>query len=148
MSRAMALMNDNLGLVRQLGNRLVMAWVAWRLGYLAVRQGDTGTARALLRESLDFFQEHDQRAGIGSVLAVLAILRHAEGRPAQAARLIGAAEAIFLAHDVRLNLYDRRDYDSQVTLIRERLGEAAFAAHVAEGRELTAEQAVAEALSG
>ena len=81
------------------------------------------------------------------LLRGLADLAAAEGRPAQALRLAGAAERLVEAAGVPAGRLDLADAAGRLAACRAAVGEAAAAAAWAAGRALTPEQAVAEALA-
>src|SRR5262249_37364443 len=62
------------------------------------------------------------------------------------ARLLGAAEAHTAAIGARLEPVDRKSYLRTVNLVRELLGEEAFATAQTEGGAMTVEQAIQYAL--
>ena len=64
----------------------------------------------------------------------------------RAAKLHGAAQALFNAFDLPDISYDRVESDSLIQIAREQLGEERFEALAAEGRATMVEQAVAYAL--
>ena len=65
----------------------------------------------------------------------------------RAARLLGAALALFEEIGAELGVEERDGYDRAVAQLRRELGEDAFAALEREGRALSAEAAAAEALA-
>jgi hypothetical protein len=122
------------------------SWPLRNLAYLALHAGDLPSAERLILESLDLSREEGNTLGRTQCLVALAGVAAARGRPAQAARLLGAFEA-------RINLIgpppfrpERFERDRCVGEVRTRLGEQEFAAAWAEGQLLTLEQAVADAL--
>jgi len=68
-------------------------------------------------------------------------------QPEQAARLLGAANALMAASEASLEPADRPEFDRNVAMIRARLGEVAFASAWAEGQTMRLEQAVEYALA-
>jgi DNA-binding CsgD family transcriptional regulator len=82
------------------------------------------------------------------LLECLAILGTKSGQHLSAVRLVGAADAIRQRIGVvRFKIYDA-DYDANVTLLRNSLGEKAFDKAWAEGAALSAEEALAYAQRG
>jgi predicted ATPase/DNA-binding SARP family transcriptional activator len=116
------------------------------LGYVAHAQGDEEQARARFTESLRLFQERGNTRGIVECIAGFAGVVGARGQLERAARLLGASAAQFEAIGAAMWPADQIDYQRNVAAIRAALGEAAFAAACADGRALTLEQAIAEAL--
>jgi tetratricopeptide (TPR) repeat protein len=117
--------------------------------YLAVvllRQGDAAAARAILEaEFLPFVL----KAGRGQArcLETFAAVAVAEGAAGRAAHLFGAAEALREAGSFAQMPADQGPYEASVAAVRSLLGEAEFAAAWAEGRAMSLDQAIAEALS-
>ena len=78
-------------------------------------------------------------SGLGSVAAL-------DEEPTRAAWLWGAAESLRQSIGCRPAPATRATYERAMTQARAQLGEEAFAVAWAEGRALTVEQAIAEAL--
>ena len=117
------------------------------LGRLACRERDFPAAVAHLQESLAVLRQHPDRFFVSRGLQTLAEALTAQGEPARAARLFGAAES--LRETIGLSIYPffREEYDQAVLALRSALGEEGLASLWAEGRGLSLEQAVAHALS-
>ena len=83
---------------RDLAKRFGYAWLAtWsqvQLGTLAVGQGQLGEARALLNDGLALSLEAHSTQNVSLCLAAYARLAFADGDPARAALLAGAAEGL------------------------------------------------------
>lgn len=76
-------------------------------------------------------------------MAVVAAMR---GELAQAARLFGASDALLVTLGDHLDVGVQAVCDRHRTDIRSRLGEARFATALAEGRSVSTEAMIAEAL--
>jgi non-specific serine/threonine protein kinase len=167
---------ESLALARELNDPGWISQALGELGNLAIRESDFGAARALLDEALALRRALGSLRDIAEVLESMAwasaergLERHAtpsdpraRGRNApsgepispwqrrlleRAARLFGAAEAL----RERSNLYaappgESTEWETALTGAREALGEAAFTAAWAEGRQMTTEQACDDAL--
>ena len=114
------------------------------IGWIAVAGGDFGLAAGSLAESLRLNQACGQRLGIARGLEAFAALAAARRQPEQAARLAGAACQLreSLGHGTGIG----PRVEEVLDFARGRLGASAAAALFAEGRELTAEDAVSVAL--
>ncbi len=143
---ACSLYNQSVALFRESGDKLCLPVSLGYLGYAACRRGDYGAARSFFEESFTLWQELPNEWTIAWGLEGLAGAAGAQGQVEQAAQLFGAAEALLEASGLRLDDFDRADYDRNVATVRTQLGESAFAAAWAEGRAMTLEQAVAYAL--
>ena len=102
---------------------------------------------ALLRESLEIARELDERPGIVECLETLAGVAGRRGDAVTGALLIGAAEATREAAGAVLQPDEAPWILAESAAMREALGEAAFAAAVARGRELPVQDAVERALA-
>ncbi len=125
---------------REMGNREHTADSLFHLARVEVHQGDNVAARALYEESLAIAARGgDSKGLIPSCLEGLADVAAAQGEFTWAARLLGTAEAL----GTPLPPIDRPIYEQAVAAVRVQLGEKAFAEAMAEGRSMTAEQALA-----
>ena len=123
-------------------------WSLVNLGYVALRQGEAGRAYALFAETQQRFSDVGSKIGVVYALEGLASLAGAYGRPARAVRLFAWADAVRAAIDDARPPVEQADVDRDLISIRSLLDEAAIAAACAEGRAMTMEQAIAEALDG
>ena len=116
------------------------------LGKIARDEGDYPRAHDLFADSL----AHHHKLGGWSIpynLEGLASVACAQGQAGRAARLFGAAEAMRECIHWPLRSDNVPEYERQVAAVRAQLDAATFDAAWAEGRALTAEQAVAYALA-
>jgi predicted ATPase/DNA-binding SARP family transcriptional activator len=118
------------------------------LGYMAYHQGDPRRARRLFEESLGILGETEAETEIAICIAGLAGAASLEGRPEQAARLLGAAVSQLEACDPRVYGNDKADYARIVAAVRSASPEQQFAAAWPEGRAMSLEDAVDYALEG
>jgi ATP/maltotriose-dependent transcriptional regulator MalT len=114
------------------------------VGWVALADGDLDLARARLGEGLRINQACGQRLGIARGLEAFAALAAARQQPEQAARLAGAATQLRESLGQPTGIGSRSE--KLLELARDRLGVAAAAALFAEGREMTADDAVGYAL--
>ena len=117
------------------------------LGLLSGERGDYGAAAAAHRESLQLRWDAAVWEDVAASLADLAVLAAAVARPAQAARLFGAAAAVREETGRALvpHFPERAVFEQAEASARTALGADAFAAAERAGRALPREQAVAEA---
>jgi predicted ATPase/DNA-binding XRE family transcriptional regulator len=144
--RATDQFQEALLLLQNLGDKAGIARTLRNLGDIASLQGNYERAFALFRESLTLDQDLADYVGIGLCLARLARVATEQAQPEQAARLFGATAALLSAARIPLAAVNRTDYDRDVAAARSQLDEPTFAAAWFEGRALTLEQAIAEAL--
>src|SRR5687767_14023216 len=94
-------------------------------------------------------QEQGSAFHVAILLDSFASLAVAEGQAAQAARLLGAAEAVRTAGDVALAPVYRRDvYDAIIAAVHAALDTETLTSAWAEGRAMSWDQAIAYELAG
>ncbi|MDP9470026.1 MAG: tetratricopeptide repeat protein [Chloroflexota bacterium] len=144
--RAVGLYGEALPLLEGLGDKRAAAEVSSCLGRLELSQGNAGRARELLCESLAVLQELGDKAAMSACLEALAGVATEQGAALEAARLFGAADALRGTIGVPLPPAYRLEYDRHLTTARTIEPAIFFAAAWEEGRALSLDQAVAEAL--
>ena len=117
------------------------------MGLVAYRQRDYASAHALTREGLIGWRELGASWTVHNGLATFAALAATRGQPERAVRLAGATEAF--GESVHVNPIPLAEtvLNEAVAMARASLGEAAYQAAWAEGRAMSLDEAVAEALA-
>jgi predicted ATPase/transcriptional regulator with XRE-family HTH domain len=149
--RASDLLRKGRDLSRQVGDRRGVAGATIFLGEIARRQGDAEGAIPFYKESLALHAELGSRWFFPECLRGLARSCAACGELERATRLAGAEEALREALGnpaIFIVPSERPKYAADLEALRLALGPEAFAAVWAEGRAMTAEEAVAYALTG
>ena len=146
--RASVLLTESLALSEGIGFREGIAWCDEQLGLLAAVDGDPA-AISLLRRSLELHSELRDQWRMSSVLEDLAAIALAQGNAPQAARLLGAAEAIREAIGTVIAPCERLQHNQTTKAVRTALGDDAFDAALRQGQlasmdELTADLPSAE----
>ena len=137
--RASMLLTESRALSEGIGFREGIAWSAEQLGLLAAVDGDPA-AISLLRRSLELHSELRDRWRMSSVLEDLAAITLALGKARQAARLLGAAEAIREAIGTVIAPCERPQHLQTVAAVRAALGEDGFAAARQQGLVATMDE--------
>lgn len=146
--RATQLHMESLAVFREFGEQQIGTPSAHQsLGECALAQDDLVGAQAWLSAGLEQFRKLGHQAGVARCLAGLGSMAGMSGRPAQAARVWGAADALRQAIGGRPDPAARATYERAVALARAQLGDEAFAAAWAAGAALTLEETIAEALA-
>ena len=117
------------------------------LGYVRLRRGDPGGARALFRESLELARGLRNTRDIVYALAGLTGASVDDKEPLRVARLLGAVEALLSTVEIQLEPAERAEFVHNTAAVRARLKPEAFAAASAAGRAMTLEQAIEYALT-
>ena len=141
--RASVLLTESLALSEGIGFREGIAWSVEQLGLLAAVDGDPA-AISLLRRSLELHSELRDRWRMSSLLEDLGAIALAQGNAPQAARLLGAAEAIREAIGTVIAPCERLQHNQTTKAVRTALGDEAFDAALRQGQlasmdELTAD---------
>jgi predicted ATPase/DNA-binding SARP family transcriptional activator len=133
-------------LLRKMGDKQDIAFGLDDLARVALAQGDYARSRTLFAASIAGLREVEDRVGVLFRLEGLAELALAQGLVARATLLCGAIEALF--EDVGSFLHGnyRDRYMHIISTARTQLSADVFDAAWAEGRALSLEQAIAEAL--
>ncbi|MFN8475834.1 MAG: tetratricopeptide repeat protein [Anaerolineae bacterium] len=121
------------------------------LGECALGQDDPRLARTYFRQSLAYLLAYRANATAATTLWCIAGLASAdalEGQPQRAARLWGAAERLRTSIGARPAPAARATRERLMAVVREALGEAAFADAWAEGEVMSLDEALAYALEG
>jgi tetratricopeptide (TPR) repeat protein len=147
--RAISYAEEALALARQTGDRLARYVAYLILGQAARRTGDPDRAGRYFRDALRLAAEVADRTNCAYSIAELAGLAAEQGRAERAARLFGAADALLEAAGAPVYVYapDAAIQKRAAMAARPQLGEADWAVTWEQGRSLTFEQAVAEALA-
>ena len=140
--RASVLLTESLALSEGIGFREGIAWSVEQLGLLAVLDGNP-VAISLLRRSLELHGELRDRWRMSSVLEDLAAITLAQGNTRQAARLLGAAEALRETIGTVIAPCERLQHNQTTMAVRTALGDEAFDIALRQGQlasmdELTA----------
>jgi predicted ATPase/DNA-binding CsgD family transcriptional regulator/Tfp pilus assembly protein PilF len=129
---------------RELGAWLEIARCLAGVGWVALTRGDLELAAARLAEGLRLNQACGQRLGVARGLEAFAALAAARQQPEQAARLAGAACQLRESLGQPTGIGSR--IEAMLEVARDLLGASTAAALFAEGREMTADDAVGYAL--
>lgn len=139
---ARALGEESLTLCREVGDRRAITDLLHALGLFAYKQNDYAAAHTFYQESLAISAEVGEKwvatlclIGLGEVVA-------AEGQPACAARMWGAAEILLTVTGASIPPAERATYERSVATVRAQLGEQAFATAWAQGRTMTPGQSI------
>jgi hypothetical protein len=144
---ARAPLEESLVVWREMGNVAGETQALLGLGDLARAEGDLSIAHARYAEALRVGRANGARSflrAVSRLLLRLASVSIAVGDPYRAARIFGAEAA---ARGDTAMFQGRRDrWEDDLAAVRATLGEAAFEVAWAEGRAMTLEQAIADAL--
>jgi hypothetical protein len=111
------------------------------------RAGALDEADAEYRQTIVGWQRTGNRGAVANQLESLAFTAIARGAGTKAAQLFGAAEALREGSGDPMTVDERREYEAEVDRLRGLLDAAALGDAWAEGRSLTAVEAVALAVS-
>jgi predicted ATPase/DNA-binding CsgD family transcriptional regulator len=147
-ARARRFYEEALVLTKQIGDSRRIYVLVAGLAIIARHEGDHRRAVDLIRMGVRYVDETSNRYDVACDLAVIAASIAALGQPQQAAHLLGFSEATLENIGAFYQPTDQPEIDSNIAAVRALLGEATFEAAWAEGRKMTLEHAVAEALGG
>jgi len=151
---------ESVRLFQSVGDRWTLSWALSGLGQYLLSQGDAQQARVKFEQSLRLCRAADNPTGLIMCLAGLARVGAGQWQdgPAKspqrlvelrrAARLLGAADALRERIGTVMWRASASVVEQNTAEVRALLDEASFAEAWAEGRAMTLEQAVAQALEG
>ncbi len=142
-ANARELLNESLGMFREMGDKTGMAWALNHLGRLVQAQGENQPAMALFRDSVGLFYELGISRGVAWGLVGLASLASSAER---AARLLGAADGLFSAHNESVMPAEQAYYERILAAIGEQMSTDEFSTARAAGQDLVGNQAIWYAL--
>lgn len=146
-AKANALYQKSLVQLRAVGDQSFVAIALNNLGQVAYDQGLYEQARNYQTESLQIRHRIGDLRGVASGLEKLAGVAGIQRQFEIATQLFGAAHALRQAINIPIQAVDQADFNRQFALVRHQLPAASFDAAYAVGCAMTAEQAVAFALS-
>jgi predicted ATPase/DNA-binding SARP family transcriptional activator len=146
--RAIELLTESVALARRVQDPSHLASTMRTLArvLLADAEADPRPALSLMREALDVSRELLERPGVTESFETLARVAGRHDDPRDGARLIGAAEALRAAAGGMRPSDEQQWVDDTVAELRAALGDDAFAAAEAEGRDLELYEALDLAL--
>jgi tetratricopeptide (TPR) repeat protein len=145
-ARAAAILDESLALFRALGAQPGVAATASRLGQVVGDRGEHGRAIALFAEGIGLAQTHGPVWGVAQALEGAAGVM-AASQPAQAARLLGAADLLREAAGVPPVPADSTRLEITLAVAKRRLGEEEFSAEWQKGRALPIDDVIAQLLA-
>jgi predicted ATPase len=136
---------ETLTVWRETGDARSAPWALAGLASVAIAEGSYAEARKLLDEAVVLSRSLGSQVGLFYTLETWAMLAAAQGRPAPAFRLAGAAAALRSKMEHPISRPEQAELERWLAPARAELGDTAVSAAWAEGRDLTAQAAVAYA---
>jgi len=146
-AQATILLRESLDGGYQLGNTFIVALARQSLGELALRQEAYGDALEELRQAMTLFGELGETKERVTTLELIAHALQGMGRLQPAARVYGAAEAVRETFDAPIDPMRRVTRDQGIAAVQVSLDAMTYDSAWTAGRELSLEQAIAEALA-
>jgi tetratricopeptide (TPR) repeat protein len=144
--RAKRAYEECLAVCRVTGEALRTCYNLVNLAYVAQHEGDHQRALRLVCQALQLTRETQDTRDVAAFLVTCAGSIAALGQHQRAARLLGAAEAAQERMGAIHQPTDQPEIDRIIAEVRGQLDDSAFAAAWAEGRQMTLDQAMADAL--
>lgn len=137
----------SLAISREYGMKMDIGVNLYNLGLLALQQDDYEAALRFFTESFEATRATYRKFAVRDLLMGLAAVAGGTKQPERAAKLSGAAQAIFDTTDNLFSPFDRAELDRHIKVSRNYIGKNAFDVLVMEGRQMSAEKALAYALA-
>ena len=140
------LYQEGLELFEAMGNRKGASMMLNNMAFVAYHQHHLQRAKALFQKSYALQLLVGRQEEYANTLTGMAAILAAQNEPECAVRLLAAADALLEAIGATMNSTEKVDYQRILDNVREQLDESTFEGLWAEGRKMTLEQAVADAL--
>ena len=118
----------------------------YNLGMLALHRKKYPLAVQYFTDYFNVAPISVEKITAADLLIATAAIAAGINQPGRAAKLYGAAQALFETTDYRTLPFDQAEFDHHIQIAREQLGEERFEVLATEGRLMTMEQAIAYAL--
>jgi len=141
--RAKDLYEESESLLRAMGDKGDLARLVHNLGYIDLHMGDLEKAQAQFHESLMMFRKLSNQRGMAECLAALASLWAERGQLEGATTLLGVAEAQLTATGATWWPADRVEYEKNLKVLRNSLGEDEFTTAWNSGQAMKLDAALA-----
>jgi tetratricopeptide (TPR) repeat protein len=122
------------------------SFILYNLSMVALQQNNYSIARLRFLDYFEVARKIYEKLSACDLLVSFAAIAAGMGKPERAARLYGAVQALFETTDYRIPPFDQAEFDRHIQIARSQLGGATFEEFMAEGYEMTMEQAIAYAL--
>lgn len=129
-------LEESLSICQQYGYSMGADRRLTRMGHLFLALGEPERTASFLDEGLRLGYEVGDQWGMAMAFAAKAALAIAQDQPERAARLLGITQALLDAFATHLWHVDRIQYDQNICMVKDRLGESAFTAIWDEGVSL------------
>ena len=136
---ARRLVEESVALYREIGDRWGNSWALAILARVEAAQGNHAAALAHYEEAVTLAWKTGSKLNIALCLEGIASEWTGQGEPEQAARLWGAVEALRENMGAPIWPSERAGYERSLAAARAQIGEQAFAARWAEGRNISLE---------
>ena len=144
--RARHVYEECLAVCRQTGEARRICYMCNNLAYIAQHEGNRARAMELARQALELARDRKDKSDMASSLAILAGSIGMTGQPQRSARLLGTVGAALERMGAFHQPGDKPEMDRIIAEVQAQLDGATFQAALTEGRQMTLEQAVADAL--
>ena len=137
---------EAMALAREIDAQYTIGYALTGLGKVAYSRGEYAAAHSHFREALKIFQQRPNPWNATYCLEAVSALAVAEGEMERAAKLLGATDNFYTHLRFLLSPLEREMHDRDLSAARAALGEETFSRHWTEGRAMSIEQAMEEAL--
>jgi predicted ATPase len=117
------------------------------LAHALRRAGQIERAEAEYHQTIEGWQHTGNRGAVANQLESLGFVALTRGNGVRAARLLGAAEALRDIALAPMTSFEREEYEAEVRRLHGELDEGSLASAWADGRQMTADEAVVFAIS-
>ncbi len=144
--KAQGYFEEALTCMRAVGNTYWIGALLENLAHVRLQLQDWTGAVLLLKEALELAREYDYPMMVNHYVAAMGEVALIRGKPAEAARLFGAADAFLKSLGVRFEPTDQTAFEHNMAVARAQLGAALYDSRFAEGAQWNKAQAIAASI--
>jgi tetratricopeptide (TPR) repeat protein len=144
--KAQGFFEEALICMRAVGNTYWIGALLENLAHVRLQLQDWTGAVSLLKEALELAREYDYPMMINHYVAAMGEVALIRDRPAEAARLFGAADAFLKSLGVRFEPTDQAAFEQNMAAARVQLGVPLFDLRFAEGARWSKAEAIAASI--
>jgi predicted ATPase len=133
-------------IANEFGNKRIVYSSQSELAHVLREHGEIDEPLKIYRELLPKWKDLGHRAAAAHELECIGFIFSKKGDTQRAAQLLGSAEVLRAAIDSSMTTMERTEYEQEISALRSKMNKVDFEKARSEGREMTMDQAIENAL--
>ena len=143
---ARAKLLESAEIASEFGNKRIVYSCQSELAHMLREHGEIDEPLNIYRELLPKWKDLGHRAAVAHELECIGFIFSKKGNTQRAAQLLGAAEVLRAAIDSSMTTMEQAEYEQEISALRSRMNAVVFEKAWSEGRAMTMDQAIENAL--